>query len=165
MAINQMEAIKFNLKRQNEQANALIQVIERIEEIESNMNEKYVEVKDMVDEIRDRVYIEHEDQKELQSIVSKKSYAIAKEYFNNDDDYGAEIRELAGYAMRHHWKLLKKHFNVTRYTSIRHVDREKAKEFVRNIRLDNVFLSGYEEWRLQRAKKREREMNLEKDHQ
>lgn len=158
-----MEAIKFSLKRQNDQAEALIKVIERVERIESNVNEKYAEVKEIVDEVRNRVHIEHEDQKILRSIVARNAYEIAREYYGNSDEYGAEIRELAGYAIRHQWKLLKNYFRVTRYTSIRHVDAEKAKEFVEGIVLDKSFLSEYEQWRYQRAKKRQRELELVKN--
>lgn len=157
MAVNQLEILKHNLKTQNEHGRALVAVIERVEGVEDNVNEKYGEIKAMVTEVRDRVYIEHEDQKELQSIVGKKSYAIAGEYYNNDDDYGAEIREMAGYAIRHHWKTLKKEFKISRYTSIRHVDRMRAKEFARNIELGKEFLNSYKKWKIQRIKKKQRE--------
>lgn len=160
MSVNEMEAIKFNLKRQNDQAEALIQVIERVEQIESNVNEKYEKVNDIVEEVRNRVYIEHEDQKQLQSIVGKKAHEVAKRRYGNNREFGAEFRELVGYARRHVWKKLKNHFNVTRYTSIRHVDRDEAKQYAREITLDNSFLMEYEQWRLQRAKKREREQAL-----
>lgn len=158
MAINEMEAIKFNLKRQNEQAEALIQVIERVEEIESNVNEKYEKITEIVEEVRNRVYLEHEDQKQLQSIVGRKAYQVAKARYGDSREYGAEFRELVGYARRRVWKRLKEHFNVTRYTSIRHVDREEAKRYAKSITLDNSFLMDYEQWRLQNAKKKAREL-------
>src|SRR5690625_55717 len=104
MAINQLEIMKHSLKTQNEQGKALIAVIERVEQIENNVNEKYGEIKDIVTEVKNRVTIDHEDQQVLKSIVGKKSYDIAKKYYNNNSNYGAEIRELAGYAIRHHWK-------------------------------------------------------------
>jgi len=165
MKNNNMDAIKFNLKRQNKQADAMIKLIERMEQTERNVerteskvDEKYEEVKGMVNEVKDRVHIDFEDQKQLQSIVAKKSNQVAKEYYNNSEEYGAEIRELIGYARRYVWKQLKDYFNVTRYTSIRHVDREEAKELAETIELDQPFLQGYEKWKYQRAKKREREL-------
>src|SRR5690625_1368123 len=160
MAIQEMQAIKFNLRRQNEQAEALIQVIERVEQIESNVNEKYEKVTEVVEEVRNRVYIEYEDQKELQSIVAKKANEVANEKYGDMPDHGAEFRELVGYARRHVWKKLKNYFNVTRYTSIRHVDRDEAKEYARSISLGDSFLMEYDKWRYQRAKKKQREMEL-----
>jgi len=160
MAINHLEVLKHNLKTQNEQGEALIKVIERVEKIESNMNEKYTEVKDIVDEVRNRVTIEYEDQQVLRSIVGKKSGKIARDYWGDSKKYGAEIREMKGYATRHHWRQLKDYFRVTRYTSIRHVDFEKAKEFVRNVKLDKSFIAEYEEWRYQRIKKKQREQKM-----
>src|SRR5690625_2218681 len=114
-SVDHLTVLKFNLERQNDQANALIQIIEKVEQIESNVNEKYSEVKEIVNEVRDRVTIDHEDQQELKSIVAKKSYAIANDYYGDKEEYGAEIRELAGYAIRRHWKMLKDYFRVTRY--------------------------------------------------
>lgn len=163
MAINQLDVLKHSLKTQNEQGKALIAVIERVESIERNVEDKYNEMAGMVTEVKNRVYIEYEDQKELQSIVAKKSQAIAKKKYG--EGFEAEFRELVGYARRHIWKQLKDHFSVTRYTSIRHVDRDKAKEYVRGIELGQSFLMDYEQWRYQRAKKRERELDLLKNNE
>lgn len=41
---------------------------------------------------------------------------------------------------------------------IRHVDREQAKEYAKGIKFDDSFLMDYEQWKLERAKKREREL-------
>jgi hypothetical protein len=163
MAINQLEVLRHNLQTQNEQGKALVEMIDRVEGIESNVNEKYSEIKGMVTEVRDRVTIDYEGQQVLKSIVWKKSTSIAQSYYEYNDDYGAEIKELKGYATRHHWKLLKDYFRVTRYTSIRHVDFDKAKEFLKGIVVDKSFYDEYERWKLERAKKREREIKRLKE--
>lgn len=161
-----MEALKFNLQRQNEQGNALVKVIEKVEEMESNVNEKYEKtnealgnMQDMLQEVNNRVTLEDEDARQIKSIVGKKAAAIAKEKYPDLINYGAEYRELIGYARRTVYKKLKQHFNVTKYTSIRHVDREKAKEYAASIKLDNSFLLDYEQWRQQRINKANREKN------
>lgn len=160
MAVNQMEVLKHNLKTQQTQGEALIEVIERVEHIESNMNEKYSEVKSIVNEVRDRVTIEYEDQQVLRSIVSRRSGKVAKYYWGDFDKYGAEIREMKGHATREHWKQLKEYFRVTRYTSIRHVDFERAKEFLNHVKLDKSYIEEYEQWRYQRIKKKQREQKM-----
>lgn len=164
MENNQMEALKFNLKRQNEQGNALVKTIERVEQIESNMNEKYEKtevalgnMEDMLQEVNNRVTLEDEDARQIKSIVSKKASAIAKQKYPDIKEFGAEYRELIGYARRTVYKRLKQYFNVTKYTSIRHVDREKAKEYADSIKLDDSFLLDYEQWRQQKIKKEQRE--------
>lgn len=158
MAVNQLEILKHSLKTQNEQGQALVEVIERVEGIENNVNEKHGEIKGMVTEVRNRVHLEEADAKRIKSIVNKKAHEISKYRYPDTDKYGAEYLELVGHARGKVYKRLKEHFNVTKYTAIRHVDREKAIGFVESITLGNDFLQGYEKWRYQRAKKREREI-------
>lgn len=160
MAINQMEVLKHSLQTQNEQGKALIAVIERVEQIETNVNKKYEEVTEIVDEVRNRVHLEEADANRIKSIVGKKAHAIAKVKYPNKDEYGAEYLELVGYARREVYKRLKTHFNVTKYTAIRHVDRESAISFVESIVLDSEFLNRYEQWRYNRIKKAQREKEL-----
>lgn len=88
MAINQLEVLRHNLQTQNEQGKALVEMIDRVEGIESNVNEKYSEIKGMVTEVRDRVTIDYEGQQVLKSIVWKKSTSIAQSYYEYNDDYG-----------------------------------------------------------------------------
>jgi|SRR5699024_2105893 len=158
--VNSMEALKFSLARQNEQAEALIAVIERVEEIESNMNEKYDRMSGMVKEVENRVHLEEADANMIKSIVGSKAHAIAKKHYPDTNSYGAEYLELVGYARREVYGKLKKHFNVTKYTAIRHVDREQALSFVESIVLGNEFLNRYEQWRYNRIKKQQREGGL-----
>ena len=159
MATNQMEVIRFNLKRQNEQADALIEVIDRVEKSESNVNDKFSKMSVMLDDVKDSVTIYYDEQKQLQSIVSKKANRFAKDYYDYDENYGAEIRELAGYAIRIQWKLLKERFRLARYTSLRRVDFEDGKEFLGNIQLNDSFITNFKKWKAQKMKKQERELN------
>lgn len=158
--IDEMETLKFSLERQNKQGEALVKVIERVEKIESNMNKKYDRMSGMLKEVENRVHLEDADATRIKSIVAKKSHKIAKAKYPNNKDYGAEFLELVGYARRHVYKRLKEHFNVTKYTAIRHVDREQAINFVESITLSDKFLDDYEQWRYQRIKKSQREREL-----
>lgn len=158
--VNQMEALKFSIQRQNEQGNALVEVIERVEEIENNMNTKYDRMSGMLKEVENRVHLEEADASKIKSIVNKKAHEISKIKYPDTDKYGAEYLELVGYARRRIYKRLKEHFNVTKYTSIRHVDREQAIGFVESIVLGDDFLQDYEQWRYERIKKREREQEI-----
>src|SRR5699024_9798625 len=93
----------------------------------------------------------------------KKAHAIAKVKYPDIEEFGAEYRELVGYARREVYKNLKKHFNVNSYTRIRHLDAEKAIAFVESIVLGKSFLKNYEQWRMQRIKKRQREQEILKN--
>ena len=152
-----MEILKHNLITQNEQGKALVAVIERMERIESSVNTKHEEITEIVEEVRNRIHLEEADAYRIRSIVGKKSSEIAKIKYPDIKEYQAEYLELVGYARREIYKRLKTHFNVTKYTAIRHVDREQAIGFVESIQLGNDFLHRYEEWRYQRIKKNNRD--------
>lgn len=159
--VKEMEVLKFSLKRQNDQGAALVKVIERVEGIESNMNKKYDRMSGMLKEVENRVHLEEADANKIKSIVASKAHAISKIKYPDRDSYGAEYLELVGYARREVYKRLKGHFNVTKYTAIRHVDRLKAINFVESIVLGEKFLSDYEQWRYQRIKKQQRELGVD----
>lgn len=165
MAINQLEVLKHNLITQNEQGKALVEMIEKVEGIESNVinvRDEVVELKNDVkkdlNDMRNRITIDYESQKELQSIVKKKSNKIAKEHYGEPEEYGAEIRELSGYATRFLWSALKDKYRITRFTSLRQVDFKEGKDFLKNVVLGKDFINSYEQWKYQRAKKRQREL-------
>lgn len=160
MSINQLEVMKHSLQTQNEQGKALIAVIERVEQVETNVNKKYEEVTEIVEEVRNRVHLEEADANRIKSIVGSKAHAVAKVRYPNTENFKAEYLELVGYARREVYKRLKTHFNVTKYTAIRHVDRESAITFVESIVLDSDFLHRYEQWRYDRIKKQQREKEL-----
>lgn len=160
MTVNQLEVLKHSLQTQNEQGKALIAVIERVEQVETNVNKKYEQINEVVEEVRNRVHLEEADANRIKSIVSSKAHAVSKVKYPNTDSFRAEYLELVGYARREVYKRLKTHFNVTKYTAIRHVDRESAINFVESIVLDSEFLHRYEQWRYDRIKKVQREKEL-----
>lgn len=156
--------LRHSMEKSKAQDNALEVVINRMEEIESNVigvrDEVLVlknEVKGDLDDMRNRITIDYECQKTLQSIVKRKSNAIAVDHYEDYEKFGAEIRELSGYATRILWGIFKKRYFLTRYTSLRQVDYEKGKDFLKDINLGSDFINNYKQWKYQRAKKRERE--------
>lgn len=157
--------VEESLKKSREQDNAIEAMLLEMKNIKEETASMKDEVKDdvkdvrnMVVEVRNRVHLEEADANKIKSIVAKKSHEIAKQKYGDSKEYGAEYRELLGYARRRVYKKLKNRFNVTKYTAIRHVDREAAKDYAESIVLDNSFLMDYEQWKYQRARKREREI-------
>lgn len=154
---NPMEMLKFNLKRQNEQGEAIVQAIEHIDEVKNDMDEKYQHTFQMLKEVKNRIHLEEGDCLKIKSLVAKKAHRISKKRWGNLQDYGAEYREMVGFARRTVYKKLKHYFNVNKYTQIRHIDRDEAFRFVDSIMLGSEFLMEYEKWREQRIKKELRE--------
>ena len=157
--------LKHSLEKSKAQDTALEVVLNRMEMIEGNVLEVRDEVVQHKDEVieslndmKNRITIDYECQRKLQSINAKKSYAVAKEHYEDTEEHGAEIRELAGYATRHQWKMFKKYFSVTRYTSLKQVNFEQGKIFLIGVSLGNEFIKDFYNWKKQRAKKLEREL-------
>lgn len=134
--INQpMEIIKFNLQRQNEQGEALVQVINRVEEIQEDVNNKFSEMSSMLQKVEDSVTLTYEEQKELQSIVFKLSINLAKESFNGEEVSKDTFSKQVGKFRRSIWKKLKEQMNVPRYSSIRRIDFEDSLKFVNSLKM------------------------------
>lgn len=180
LAVQQQQAevysfLRHSLEKSKAVDAALEAVINRMELIEANVigiqaqitNDKN-EVSKILKQVKDSVYLYYEEQKQMQSLVGQQANNVAHERYNQDDipwdereDYGAEIRELAGYATRKQWKALKDRFEVTRYSSIRRVDFEAAMQFLREFPMEKPFLAEFEEWQEQRRRKQEREARWE----
>lgn len=136
-SVNPMEMMKFNLERQNEQGEALVEIIKHVEGIESNVESKFAEMSYMVKEVRDSVTLTYEEQKELQQKVFKTSVEFAKDVAGEslvEIDKETFLKEV-GKFRRSIWKKLKERMNVPRYTSIRRVDFEEALIFVSDLKM------------------------------
>lgn len=176
---NGIEALKFSLKRQNEQGNAMMEMLDEVQEIknevkqtESNiqkidndMNEKIEKVNDSLERMENSVELQGSEADEIQSIIYRKAHELAIIKFPDMDDYGAEYRELNGYARRRLYKKLKTHFNVNSYSKIRHVDFEDAKDYAQSIKFDNSFFHEFKKWKDQKLKKEQRERAKQKENE
>lgn len=130
-----MEVIKFNLQRQNEQGEALVQVINRVEEIKEDVDDKFSEMSSMLQKVEDSVTLTYEEQKELQSTVFKLSINLAKESFNGEAVSKKEFSDQVGKFRRSTWKKLKERMNVPRYSSIRRIDFDDSLDFVNSLKM------------------------------
>src|SRR5699024_8578548 len=104
-----------------------------VSQMKSDIKEEYERFNQSVERIKNSIELEGSDADEIKYIVNKKAHAIAKVKYPDIEEFGAEYRELVGYARREVYKNLKKHFNVNSYTRIRHLDAEKAIAFVESI--------------------------------
>lgn len=140
--------LRHSLEKSKAQDAALEAVVNRMEAIETNVTSMYQELKDSIT-------ILYAEQDTLKSIVSKAAYDAAKYHLIEEGEgyptpgsaLEAQIREFAGFAMRHQWKLLKDHFKVTKYIHIRRIDFESAVRFLNGIQLgtDGCYRS-YQNW-------------------
>lgn len=130
-----MDLIRFNIQRQNEQGEQMIEILNEVQSIKGDVDEKFTEMSVMVQEVRDSVTLTYEEQKELQGIVFSISNSFAKESFEGEDVSREEFSKQVGKFRRSIWKKLKERMNVPRYSSIRRIDYQESIEFVRSLRM------------------------------
>lgn len=140
--------LRHSLEKSKAQDAALEAVVNRMESIETNVTAMYQELKDSIT-------ILYAEQDTLKSIVSKAAYDAAKHHLLDEGQSypvqgsaeEAQIREMAGFGIRHQWKLLKDHFNVPKYIHIRRVDFDAALAFLGSLNLLTVdYGRTYESW-------------------
>lgn len=154
--------LRVSLEKSKAQDAALEAVINRMQQIELNVLAVRDEVADVLKQVKDSVYLYYEEQKQLQSIVKRQANEFASAYYSQEGvpwgervDYGAEIREASGYAERSQWKALKDRYEVTRYSSIRRVDFEASKQFLKDFPMGEAFAVEFAKWLDQRRRKAE----------
>jgi len=130
-----MDLIKLNLVRQQEQGQQMLSILDEVQKIKGDVNEKFTEMSVMVQEVRDSVTLTYEEQKELQSKVFSASIGFAKESLDGEEVSREEFSKIVGKFRRSIWKKLKELMNVPRYPSIRRVDYKNSIEFVDSLRM------------------------------
>lgn len=128
------------LDRQREQGSIMQVMLDQMRQIESNVKrveenieQRFSEVSELVQEVRDSVTLTDAECYELQSLVYALSVELAKTYFNGEDASKEEFSAQVGKFRRGIWKKVKERFEVAKYSHIRRVDFQEAVSFVNTI--------------------------------
>ncbi len=113
----------------------LEEVIGIKEEMDRNVkktNQKLTDIELLVEEVNKKVT-------EIKSIVFSKAGVFADMYFNEQETHPSDnlFASKKGQFIRLMYSRLKKAFNVTKYTNIKHVEAEKAVQFLRDLSYDD----------------------------
>ncbi|WP_192977817.1 ORF6C domain-containing protein [Mammaliicoccus vitulinus] len=144
MSKNVLELNRSHMEQMREQADFNLQMYDKIKEHELKMDEhdkKMQEVENTVlskiTDLENNLSITHGECKFIKSKVSEKSYGLANQYFlNNVSDelfHKKRIHFLIGI-----YHALNKHFNSITYTTIRHIDFDKAMQFIEEIKVSDL---------------------------
>ena len=100
------------------------------------------EVRSLAIEIDKKVHIDDVEASEIKSIISRQAYEFAKEYFDNRKVVPSAnlFASKKGQFIRLQHSHLKHHFNVTKYTHIKHTDAEKAFSYLKSLTFDSFSL-------------------------
>lgn len=135
--LQSMDVLKQALVTQNQHGEALLAVIERMEEQEKRVESKIVEVKSLVEAVDKKVHIDDGEAHEIQKLVNVRSAEFAKYFLEEkgfDDPFDtniflAKIGQIRGVI----YKRLKRKFNVTKYTHIKHTSFDDAINYLESI--------------------------------
>lgn len=124
--VNSLSVLKQALITQNKQGQALVEVLDYVEEIKSEMIDIKGEIKADIKELRDSITLNDEEIKDIQSAVGTVAWRLTKEYFGernvSDDLFMAKLGHLRTGVYYH----LKKTFETGRYTRLKRIDFKKA---------------------------------------
>lgn len=141
------------VKMQGEQAMQLVkqakfnqQLLEEVigikEEMDRNIkktNKKLTDIELLVEEVNKKVHIDDGEATKIKSIIFKKAGVFADFYFEEQKTQPSDnlFSSKKGQFIRLMYSHLKKAFNVTKYTNIKHVDAEKAVKFLKDLSYDD----------------------------
>lgn len=102
-------------------------------------NHKFNELEDLIEEVNKKVHIDDGEATEIKSIVFRKAGVFADFYFEEQKTHPSDnlFASKKGQFIRIMYARLKKAFNVTKYTNIKHVDAKNAVKFLENLSYDD----------------------------
>lgn len=134
-AMQLVKQAKFN-------QNLLDEVIGLKDEMDRNVrktNQKLTDIELLVEEVNKKVHIDDGEATKIKSIIFRKAGVFADTYFDNQKSHPSDnlFALKKGQFIRLMYSRLKKAFNVTKYTNIKHVDAEKAVKFLEDLSYDD----------------------------
>ena len=127
------------------QNKALEQMIEEMTNLKNEMNitasktnTRLSEVEILVEEVNKKVHIDDVEASEIKSIISRQANEFANEYFKSKNEIPSAnlFASKKGQFIRIQHSRLKHHFNVTKYTHIKHTEAEQAFDYLKSFSLE-----------------------------
>lgn len=109
-------------------------ILNRMLGIEKNVDKKFTEMTELVQEVRDSVTLTNAECAMMQSDVRIKAISLTKDRYSEED---GGFKTVVGKHIRMIWKQLKEKYNVPKYNCIRHIDFDDARSFVQSFRPEN----------------------------
>lgn len=119
--------------------NEVIGIKEEMDRNVKKTNQKLTDIELLVEEVNKKVHIDDGEASKIKSVVFSKAGAFADTYFEDQKSHPSDnlFALKKGQFIRLMYSRLKKAFNVTKYTNIKHVDAEKAIQFLRDLSYDD----------------------------
>lgn len=137
-----IDVLKQQVGLQQQQAEAMLAVIERMDEQEKRVDIKIGRVEQLVEDVSKKVHLDEKEATNIQSLVNKKAWKFTnRKFFENgfSEPYPVELfMSKQGHFRSVVYKRLKKNFNVNKYTHLPHEKFKEAMSFINNLSYDNL---------------------------
>ena len=102
-------------------------------------NQNLTDIEFLVEEVNKKVHIDDGEATKIKSIVFQKAGVFADFYFEEQKTHPSDnlFASKKGQFIRLMYSRLKKAFNVTKYTNIKHIEAEKAIQFLKDLSYDD----------------------------
>lgn len=119
--------------------NEVIGIKEEMDRNVKKTDQKLADIELLVEEVNKKVHIDDGEASKIKSIVFSKAGVFADMYFEEQKSHPSDnlFASKKGQFIRLMYSHLKKTFNVTKYTNIKHVDAQKAIQFLRDLSYDD----------------------------
>lgn len=117
----------------------VIGIKEEMDKTSKKINHKFNDMEKLIEEVNKKVHIDDGEATKIKSIVFRKAGVFADFYFEEQKTHPSDnlFASKKGQFIRLMYSRLRKAFNVTKYTNIKHVDAEKAVKFLENLSYDD----------------------------
>lgn len=123
--------LQKSLDNQTQQNQAMQIMLQKMMNIEVNVEEKFEQITGMVQEVRDSVVLLNSECTIIQSEVATKSNKLARDRYNEAE---GRFSKVVGHYRRMIWKQLKEKYQIPKYNCLRRLDFDEATCFVRDFR-------------------------------
>nr|DAS60689.1 MAG TPA: hypothetical protein [Caudoviricetes sp.] len=117
----------------------VIGIKEEMDKTSKKINHKFNDMEKLIEEVNRKVHIDDGEASKIKSVVFSKAGVFADMYFNEQKTHPSDnlFASKKGQFIRLMYSHLKKAFNVTKYTNIKHVEAKKAIQFLRDLSYDD----------------------------
>lgn len=117
----------------------VIGIKEEMDKTSRKINHKFNDMEKLIEEVNKKVHIDDGEATKIKSVIFSKAGVFADMYFNEQKSHPSDnlFASKKGQFIRLMYSRLKKAFNVTKYTNIKHVEAEKAVQFLRDLSYDD----------------------------
>lgn len=144
--IEMQEKQALAMAKQSESMRAILtemtQLKNEVDKVAIQTSNRLEEVETLVEEVNKKVHIDDAEASEIKRIISRQAHGFALEYFEQAGKTPSKnlFASKKGQFIRLQHSRLKHHFNVTKYTHIKHTDADKAFRFLKSLIFDSFSL-------------------------